>query len=192
MVLPVAMNQDNVFYTTEWTKEDDKIFIKGLVEQTIVGNPIEGGLPNRRAISYCRDRVNGELIKNFSYRTCLERFQKLYTRYLVFTSIISKPRVQHDHYTNVITADDATWEIICRENSLGRAYIERGEEEYDNLCFIFNGVPDEGNAGTDMVEVIQISSDTEDLSMGDRSESVDFVGDRSVPSSVASSSPFKP
>lgn len=75
---------------------------------------------------------------------------------------------------------------------MARAYIERDEEEWDNLCFIFANIPDEANAGVDMVEVIQISSDTDDISMGDGGESVENVGDKSGPSSVASSSPFKP
>lgn len=59
---------------------------------------------------------------------------------------------------------------------MGRTFIDRSKEECDNLCFIFNAVPDEGNHGVDMVEVIHISSDIVDMSMRDGATSVDNDG----------------
>lgn len=94
----------------------DSVFIKGLIERTIIGNPIRGWLPNRRAMMYYHDRVNGQFIKDFTYRTCVDRLRKLYNRYLVFTSIIARPGVQHELYSTKITVDDATWQTICTVN----------------------------------------------------------------------------
>lgn len=118
MAPPLAFDQDSVFYDDQWTREVDNVFIKGLVEQTIVGNPIVGGMPNRRAMLYCRDRVNGEFFKDFSYRTCVERFRRLYDRYLLFTSIVERLGVTYNIRTFKVDASDDVWEYLCEVSIL--------------------------------------------------------------------------
>lgn len=95
--------------------------------------------------------------------------------------------------------------------------MRQGEQEYDTLRFVFNAMPDVPRQGGEMVEVIQISSDTDGISVCDdsgnsvednayehRARGRPTLGRRtpegtphasptpySGPSSVASSSPFK-
>ncbi|KAL8494051.1 hypothetical protein ACS0TY_025016 [Phlomoides rotata] len=168
-----AMDQDRIFYTREWTREIDDLFIRGLCEQTVAGNVIRRGNANRRAIMYCRDRVNGEFATTFDYDTCLDRFRKLYKHYEVFHYITEHAGVQHHPAHHAVQATEKTWDDICMVHTLAFAYMRRGEEQYENLRFIFNAIPEAPANGDEMVEVVQISSDNESMSVNNEVEKVD-------------------
>ncbi|KAL8458192.1 hypothetical protein ACS0TY_035910 [Phlomoides rotata] len=107
------MDQDRVFYTREWTQETDGVFIRGLCEQIVAGNCVRGGNVNRRAILYCKDRVNGVFATTFGYNTCLYQFRKLYTRYEVFHYIIQHEGVHYTEINHIVSTTQETWNAIC-------------------------------------------------------------------------------
>ncbi|KAL8530598.1 hypothetical protein ACS0TY_007577 [Phlomoides rotata] len=154
MALIGSMDQDHIFYTREWTQEVDGVFIRGLCKQTIAGNYIGRGNANRRAILYCKDRVNSMFGTHFEYDTCLDRFRKLYKRYEVFRYIIEYNGVRHTEINHIVTASQETWDAICMVHTLACAYMRKGEKEYDNLCFILTTIPEPPAKIDEMVEVV--------------------------------------
>lgn len=111
-----SMSQEIVFYTKEWTKEIDRVFIHALTQQTTEGNIVFNGKPNRSSLLYCKALVNNQFGKSFDYDFFVDRFNKLYKRFTVFNWIINQPGVIHYPLDHSLDCDDAAWSAICRVN----------------------------------------------------------------------------
>ncbi|KAL2240252.1 UNVERIFIED_CONTAM: hypothetical protein Sindi_0666400 [Sesamum indicum] len=63
---------------------------------------------------------------------------QLRDRFYTFQWVRNHPGVTWNHDERRLTADDAMWQAICRENRLARCFQNAYEPKWEELCVLFD------------------------------------------------------
>ncbi|GER50687.1 ribosome-binding factor A [Striga asiatica] len=154
-----AISQDKVFYTKEWTKEVEKVFVDFLIDQKKKGF-YEVGRVNMHALMCASSMLNERFGMTFDHKFIIDRLRKLRKRYHVFKWMKTLSGVVYNPNGHKVEATEPTWNFIVREEKLGMAYMKGGEPLFPDLKFLFNEGPGDESENDDH-EIIDIASDSD-------------------------------
>ncbi|KAK4421903.1 hypothetical protein Salat_2141000 [Sesamum alatum] len=112
----------------------ESTFVGSLLQQQVQGNFHKYGM-NYHAIMcalYDVNKVHGNVV---GYSFGKTKVKDLRERHAVFSWIINISDVICNHERRYAVAEEQLWEMIVKERTIGKSYVNAYEDQYANRCF---------------------------------------------------------